>query len=60
MTYDQWKTRGPEECSFCHSEGHTKRYCSAWKELKAEADEMYADMLREEPTFGRRSEHGSM
>ncbi len=53
MTYDQWKTSGPDECSYCHSEGHTNRYCSAWKDAKAEADEMKADAVREERLFKR-------
>jgi len=49
--YDRWKTSGPEECSCCGAEGHTRRFCPVWKAGQAEADEMKADELRDERAF---------
>ena len=49
--YDRWKTSEPDECSFCGSSGHTKRFCPAWKAEKAEHEEMRADERREERQY---------
>jgi len=50
-TYDSWKTSGPDECSFCGSEGHSRRYCQAYKDEAAEAAERKGDEKREEAYF---------
>lgn len=55
LSYDEWLT-SPDECSFCGGE-HTKRYCQAWKDEKAEADEMKADMERDERDFLYKERH---
>lgn len=48
--------REPDECSFCGSDGHTRRYCAAYKESRAEAEEMRADAKREERLFERQGD----
>ena len=50
MSYDDWKTTEPE-CSHCGSSGHTRPYCQAWKDEKAEYEEMKADEARDERAF---------
>ena len=47
MDYDSWKTSEPEECSFCGSAHHSRRYCADFKELEAEAAERKADEMRD-------------